>query len=166
MVWRRLGDKPSSEPMMVSLLTHRRHSALGKSINNWKRMEVRSVIGHRFACWCLGAKAPCNQHLQHWPRVYCTTMYIIFINSLWPNDAIWRHRSMSTLTQVMACCQAITWTSVDSSSVRSSDIQLRATQPKIVHPSITKISLKITCLKFYLNLPGANELTHRLVEDE
>ena len=26
------------------------------------------------------------------------------INSLWPSDAIWRHRSWSTLAQVMACC--------------------------------------------------------------
>ena len=26
------------------------------------------------------------------------------VNSLWPNDAIWRHRSWSTLAQVMACC--------------------------------------------------------------
>ena len=26
------------------------------------------------------------------------------INSLWPNDAIWRHISRSTLAQVMACC--------------------------------------------------------------
>ena len=26
------------------------------------------------------------------------------LNSLWPNDAIWRHRSRSTLAQVMACC--------------------------------------------------------------
>ena len=26
------------------------------------------------------------------------------INSLWPGDAIWRHRSRSTLVQVMACC--------------------------------------------------------------
>ena len=27
-----------------------------------------------------------------------------FINSLWPNDAIWRHSSVSTLAQVLACC--------------------------------------------------------------
>ena len=27
-----------------------------------------------------------------------------WINSLWPSDAIWRQRSGSTLTQVMACC--------------------------------------------------------------
>ena len=26
------------------------------------------------------------------------------LNSLWPSDAIWRHRSGSTLAQVMACC--------------------------------------------------------------
>ena len=25
-------------------------------------------------------------------------------NSLWPSDAIWHHRSKSTLVQVMACC--------------------------------------------------------------
>ena len=29
--------------------------------------------------------------------------HVIF-NSLWPNDAIWWHRSASTLAQVMACC--------------------------------------------------------------
>ena len=34
------------------------------------------------------------------------TFNIFFIiNSLWPSDAIWRHRSGSTLAQVMACCQ-------------------------------------------------------------
>ena len=27
-----------------------------------------------------------------------------WFNSLWPSDAIWRHRSRSTLAQVMACC--------------------------------------------------------------
>ena len=26
------------------------------------------------------------------------------ISSLWPSDAIWRHRTWSTLVQVMACC--------------------------------------------------------------
>ena len=30
--------------------------------------------------------------------------WVIWINSLWPNHAIWRHRSRSTLAQVMACC--------------------------------------------------------------
>ena len=31
-------------------------------------------------------------------------LFIVFINSLWPSDAIWRHGSVSTLAQVMACC--------------------------------------------------------------
>ena len=30
--------------------------------------------------------------------------YLTTLNSLWPIDAIWQHRSGSTLAQVMACC--------------------------------------------------------------
>ena len=33
-----------------------------------------------------------------------TTFMWMYFNSLWPNDAIWRRRSGSTLAQVMACC--------------------------------------------------------------
>ena len=29
------------------------------------------------------------------------------VNSLWPNDAIWWHRTCSTLAQVMACCLTV-----------------------------------------------------------
>ena len=71
-------------------------------------------------------------------------------------------RPGSTLAQVMAWCwrhQAITWTIVDWSSVKSSDIQIRAISQETPQPSITKIRLKITYLKFNSNLPGANELT-------
>ena len=32
--------------------------------------------------------------------------FIPFFNSLWPSDTIWRHKSGSTLAQVMACCLA------------------------------------------------------------
>ena len=54
----------------------------------------------------------------------------IILNSLRPSDAIWRHRSGSTLAQVMVCC--LTAPShylnqcCDLSSVRSSGIHLRA----------------------------------------
>ena len=34
--------------------------------------------------------------------LHLTLLYLL--NSLWPNDAIWRHRSRSTLAQVMAYC--------------------------------------------------------------
>ena len=56
--------------------------------------------------------------------------------------------------------QAITWTNVDWSSVKSCDIHMRAISQEISQPSITNIFLKITCLKFHSNFPGANELTH------
>ena len=29
-----------------------------------------------------------------------------YVKSLWPSDAIWQHRSGSTLAKVMACCLA------------------------------------------------------------
>ena len=43
---------------------------------------------------------------------------------------------------------------------RSSGIHLKAILQEIPQPSVTEISLKITYLKFYPNLPGANELTY------
>ena len=54
--------------------------------------------------------------------------------------------------------QAITWTNVDSSSMKSSDIHIRAISQEMPQPSIPKIHLKITYSKFHSNFPGANEL--------
>ena len=75
-----------------------------------------------------------------------------FLHSLDPSDAIWRQKTGSTLTQVMACCwrhQAIIWTNVDLLSIRSSHILLRAISLQVSHPSITLIGLKSTHLKFH-----------------
>ena len=60
--------------------------------------------------------------------------------------------------------QAITWTNVDLSSVRSSKIQLRASSQEITQPSITEIIWKIKYLKFHWNFPMTNELTKRSAE--
>ena len=54
-------------------------------------------------------------------------------------------------------CQAITWIKFDLSSVRFSDINLRAISLAISQPSVTKFSLKITFSNFHWNLLGANE---------
>ena len=54
--------------------------------------------------------------------------------------------------------QAITWTNVDLSSGRSSDINLRASLQEIPQPSITEIIWKIKYLEFHSNFPEANEL--------
>ena len=73
----------------------------------------------------LGNKTPFHQKGIH-------PVFSDIFNSLWPNDAIWQHRSRSTLVQVMAWClhawrhQAITWTNVDWSSAKSNDIHIRA----------------------------------------
>ena len=63
---------------------------------------------------------------------------------MWPSDAIWH--------------QAITWTNVNWSSVESSDIHIRAVSQEMPQPSISKICLKIACLKFHSNFPGPNVL--------
>ena len=84
-----------------------------------------------------------------------------WVNSLMPSDAIWRHRSGSTLAQLMACCLMAPshyLTNVDLSLVRSSGIHLRAISSEIPQPSLTKINLKIIYLKLNWNLPGLNEL--------
>ena len=47
---------------------------------------------------------------------------------------------------------------VDLSSVRSSDIHLRASSQGIPQSSITEIICKIKYLKCHSNFPGANEL--------
>ena len=65
---------------------------------------------------------------------------------LWQWLVAWRH-------------QAITWTNVDLSSLKPSDFHLRTIWPEILsHQSLKYFSVKITHLKFYSNLPGANEL--------
>ena len=65
----------------------------------------------------------------------------------WPRHWLvaWRH-------------QAITFTNVDLSPVKSSAINLRASSREISQPSISKISLKIVYLKFHSIIPGPNEL--------
>ena len=79
-------------------------------------------------------------------------------NSLWPSDAIWRHRSWSTLVQVMACrltapnhylnqCCLI----VSTDHWRLSEGNITRDAPAINH----KIQLQFARIKFLSNLPGA-----------
>ena len=77
-------------------------------------------------------------------------------------DAIWWHRSGSTLVQVKACCprhQAITWTYVDSSSKCSLAFtweQFHKWSWTLIHD----MSSKMTLLKLLPYLPGTSEWTH------
>ena len=88
------------------------------------------------------------------------------VKSLRPRDAICWQRLGSALAQAMVVAwrhQAITWTNVDLSSVRSSYIHLMAISPKIHQSSMTKINMKITHLKCHYNLSGAIALKYDTV---
>ena len=83
------------------------------------------------------------------------------LNSLWPGDAIWRHRSGSTLAQVMACCLMAPghyWTNVDLSSVRYRGIHLGVVSLQWPNISVIKVSLNIIYLKLQPYCPWINEL--------
>ena len=86
---------------------------------------------------------------------------LILFNSLWPSDAIWRQGSGSTLAQVMACCLTAPSHYLNQCWLIISEIQwnIRAISQEMPQPPITTIHLKIACLKFHPNFPGANELS-------
>ena len=105
----------------------------------------------------------CIHWCTRWRGVlYVTSHYVnqCPVNSSWPGDACcdvaWRHRSESTLAQVMACClmspsHFLSWTNVDLSSVKY--ILLGAISQQITQPPTSKISLKIIYLKSPFKCP-------------
>ena len=92
------------------------------------------------------------------------TLYSLFMfnfDSLRPCDAIWRHKSGSTLAQVMACCLTAPSHYLNQCWLIISKVQWHSSECNCTRDTsapITNISLKMTYLKFHLNLPGANEL--------
>ena len=73
------------------------------------------------------------------------------MNSLWPSDAIWRHRSWSTLAQVMACCLT-----APSHYLNQCWLIINTDQWHLSKGSFTRD----TPANFFSNLPGANESTY------
>ena len=90
----------------------------------------------------------CRQyHKQMWRNQSLKQDWNCMFNSLWPSDAIWRHRSGSTLAQVMAGCLTAPshylnqcWLIINLSS----DIHVWAISQEMPQSSITK-----TCFKYY-----------------
>ena len=87
---------------------------------------------------------------------------ISHINSFWLSDTIWRQRSGSTLAQVIPRCLTAPshylnqcWLVISEVQL---DIHIGAISQEMPQPSITKICLKITYLKFHSNFPGANKI--------
>ena len=75
------------------------------------------------------------------------------LNALWPSYDLWRQRSGSTLAQVMACCLTAPSHYLNQCWRIINEVQWHSYW-EMPQPSITKICLKITCLKFHSNFPG------------
>ena len=94
-------------------------------------------------------------------REICVSFYIVAIpwfNSLCHCDVIWGHIPGLILAHVTVVAwrhQAITWNNVDLSSMRPKDIHLNMISLGISQPSIVKMNLKITKLKFLLKSPSS-----------
>ena len=94
MAWRRPGDKPLSEPMMVRIPTH-----ICVTRPQWVKLWNCSLSWTFNSLW-LG-------DILLWPRKWVIWSYGVQWS---PYQAlIWHHRCVSTLDQVMACCLMATW---------------------------------------------------------
>ena len=107
-----------------------------------------------------------QQTLNTWHVIIVFLVYMIFanitLNSLWPSNAIWWYSFGLTSAQPHSSGnewpfawwhQALTWTNIDLSWViKSHDIHLMVISLEM------QTNLKISCLKFNSNIPGANEL--------
>ena len=90
-------------------------------------------------------------------------LFHFLLNSLWPSDIIWRQGSRSTLAQVMDCCLTAPSHYLNQCWLIITKVQWCSSESNFAW-DITAIghwtfSLKIIFLRFYWNLPGANELT-------
>ena len=100
-----------------------------RSLDYWKKSISKSIlVTNELLAWLRFGLTVCYQPI--WPDLK------VLVNSSQPSEAIWRQRTGSTLTRVMACClvrQAITWTNVDLSSVSPSNIHLRTISQEFFH---------------------------------
>ena len=89
----------------------------------------------------------------------------VSIKSLWQNDAIWRHRSGSILSQVMACCLMAPSHNLNQYSLIFNKVPWHSSEGIMIRRSedISKTKLKIAFLLTldvrglsYLGLPRSN----------
>ena len=136
MSWSWQGDKPLSVPMMVSLLAH-----ICVTRHQW--------INPEFALPDFG----------YYHIVSC-------LNSLWPSDAIWRHRSELTLARIMSCCLTSSNHYLNKSCFIIESVLWHSTGrnfTRTVHDLYRSMRSEITLTTLSPHLPGANELSPQSV---
>ena len=89
-------------------------------------------------------------HALFWFIHVMSSLMAVHCNSLCPSDAIWWHKSVAILAQVMAHC-------LMTPSHYLSQCWVINKGHWHWSEGIFKIRLKIACLEFNSNLPGANE---------
>ena len=80
------------------------------------------------------------------------------VKSLWPNDAIWWHRSRSTLAQAVACCLTASSHSPNQCWFISNGVLWDFPDNDCTRQAQDEINLKSILLRFHSNHKGANEL--------
>ena len=87
MAWRRPGDKPLSEPMMVRLLTH-----IFVTWSQWVNPFIPTITKAQSRKHTIPIDSQFTQETPGWT------------NPLWPRDIIWWQITGSILLPVKACC--------------------------------------------------------------
>ena len=79
-------------------------------------------------------------------------------DSLWLSDAIWQHRTWSTLVQEMAWCRQATSHYLNQCCLIIHQVLWHSLEGKYIGTAIIDMSLKCTDLRLQPHLPGAIEL--------
>ena len=117
MAWRRQGDKPLSETMMVRLPTHI-CVTLPQWVNQWQPSLLMHIC---ITPWCVNTSPPIDAYVRQ--RAGSALLITHLLGTYWTqfNFIMLNYKKMSVCH---ATCQpqSITWTNNDLSSVRSIDI--------------------------------------------
>ena len=93
MAWRLLGDKPLSEPMLVSLPMH-----ISVTQPQWVKHWFSSLWLCRVILCLLGSEKKKKK-----PDKLSASAEALFINALCPGNTMWHQGTGATLVQAMAC---------------------------------------------------------------
>ena len=94
------------------------------------------------SCW-LGTKPLFEPMMISLLMHICITLPQL-VSSLWPNDAIWRDRSWSTLAQVMACCLTAPSHYLNQCWLIISKVQWHSSEGNFTRNNLNHQSLKFT----------------------
>ena len=135
-------------------------------LSPWKTRTCLSYkVNNTSSCWCHGnvkTQGISSQGIDLFLMEY-SGLGIMRVNSLWPTDDIWWHKSESTLAQVMLWCHMAPRHYLNQSWLLISELRFCGIHLRTISPLLLSVMRsKIILLKLLLHLPGPNELTMEL----